>query len=148
MLSDEIVWAVRAAVYAHFAETGRAPSAAMAGARLGLGEAVAAEAFAVLHQRHALFLDVTAGTIRMAHPFSATPTDFRVHANGRVYWANCAWDALGIPAALGVEARAEMLYADTGERVRLGVPPDGADEAVRVHFLLPFARWYDDLVFT
>jgi len=148
MLSDEVIWAVRAAVYAHFAETGRAPSAAMAGARLGLGAAQAAAAFAELHKRHALFLDEAAGTIRMAHPFSATPTDFVVQANGRGYWANCAWDAFGIPAALGTGAVAELAYADTGERVRLRVPPEGEEGGARVHFLLPFARWYDDLVFT
>lgn len=148
MIDDDLVWAVRAAVYAHFAETGHAPSAAMAGARLGLSEAEAVAAFVELHRRHALFLDEATGAIRMAHPFSAIPTDFVVHANGRQYWANCAWDAFGIPAALGAAARAEMAYADTGERVRLHVPPEGAADGARVHFLLPFTRWYDDLVFT
>ena len=137
MIDDALVWAVRAAVYAHFAETGRAPSAAQAG-----------EAFAELHRRHALFLDEATGAIRMAHPFSAIPTDFVVHANGKQYWANCAWDALGIPAALGARAVVEMGYAGTGERAQLRVPVAGPDDGVRVHFLLPFARWYDDLVFT
>jgi hypothetical protein len=148
MLSDEVIWAVRAAVYAHFAETGRAPSATMAGARLGLSAAEAAAAFVELHRRHALFLDEATGAIRMAHPFSAILTDFVVRANGRQYWANCAWDAFGIPAALGTAAVAEMVYADLGAPVRRPVPPEGPDDGTKVHFRLPFARWYDDLVFT
>src|SRR3972149_242946 len=38
--------------------------------------------------------------IRMAPPFSGVETSFRVRIQDKVYFANCAWDALGIPAAL------------------------------------------------
>ena len=34
-------------------------------------------------------------------------TDYRVSSGGRTWWANCAWDALAIPAALTVDARIE-----------------------------------------
>jgi hypothetical protein len=147
-MSDELIWDVRAWVYGRFAETGRAPSASAAGARFGLGEAEAAGVFADLHKRHALFLDQATGAIRMAHPFSAVETDYRVHANGHVYWANCAWDALGIPAALGAEAEVEAVYAESGQRAQVRVPVAGPDTGERIHFLLPFARWYEDLVYT
>ena len=36
----------------------------------------------------------------MAMPFSALPTAFRVVVGERSVWANCAWDAFGIAAAL------------------------------------------------
>ncbi|MBA2382331.1 MAG: hypothetical protein H0V73_09505, partial [Chloroflexi bacterium] len=35
-------------------------------------------------------------------PFAARATDFQVEAAGRSWYANCAWDAFGIGAALGV----------------------------------------------
>jgi hypothetical protein len=33
----------------------------------------------------------------MLNPFSAVETPHRVEAGGRSWFANCAWDALGIP---------------------------------------------------
>jgi hypothetical protein len=166
---DALLWSLRAFIYQHFADTARAPTAAEAAARFGLSEPEAAAYYAELHQRHALFLDPATGAIRMANPFSGVPTPFRVHARGRAYFANCAWDALGLPAALGAPAEVEAACAHTGEPFTLTIGasglalrPDGT-QAVRlaldtrhsphvtrwrIHFLVPFRRWYDDLVFT
>jgi hypothetical protein len=146
---DTLDWSVRAFVFAHIVEHGRPPSVAEAAGSTGLGEDDARAAYRRLHRRHAIFLDPGSDAIRMAHPFSGVPTPFRVHANGRTYWANCAWDALGIPAALRADATAEATLADTGQAVTIGV----RDRTVRghgevVHFPLPFRRWYDDLIRT
>ena len=62
-----------------------------------------------LDRAHALVLDADTGAIRMANPFSAVPTPHRVHADGRRWHANCAWDAFGICAALQVDGRVERL---------------------------------------
>ncbi|MCL4298768.1 MAG: alkylmercury lyase family protein [Anaerolineae bacterium] len=83
------------------------------------------------------------------HPFSAIPTPFRVHAQEKAYWANSAWDSLGIPAALHSQARIETRCAESGQPVSLEVRQDRVvDRGDLIHFLVPFRHWYDDLVFT
>jgi hypothetical protein len=54
---------------------------------------------AALAAAHVVVLD-DRGTIRMAHPFAAYGDGARVDAGGRTWWGNCAWDGLGIVAAL------------------------------------------------
>jgi hypothetical protein len=102
-----------------------------------------------LHDAHALVLNATATELRMANPFSAVPTAYRVEAAGRWWYANCAWDALGVCAALGVDGRVEASCPDCGEPIALGVReqrPD--DESLVFHCLVPAARWWEDIVFT
>ncbi|MFN8385449.1 MAG: organomercurial lyase [Anaerolineales bacterium] len=79
----------------------------------------ATEYYKELHNRHALFLDLEALTVRMANPFSGIPTDFKVHANGKTYYANCVWDMLGIPAALHTDAVIEAVCTESNEVVKL-----------------------------
>jgi hypothetical protein len=85
----------------------------------------------------------------MAWPFSGVETPFQVRANGRTYFANCAWDSLGIPAALHADAEIEAVCAQSGDPIHLRVTGgqiSGSDALV--HFLVPFMSWYDDLAFT
>ena len=84
----------------------------------------------------------------MANPFSAVPTAYRVHAAGRWWYGNCAWDALGICAALGTDGRVETSCPDCGEAISFDVRdrrPD--DERLLFHCLVPASRWWDDIVF-
>jgi hypothetical protein len=85
----------------------------------------------------------------MANPLSAVATGFRVHVNGKCLWANCAWDSLGIPAMLHADATIEASLKPSGERVTYAVE-GGTLHApyALIHFPLPFARWYDDLIDT
>jgi alkylmercury lyase-like protein len=144
----EFDWRLRAAVYRHFADQGRAPSDDELAA-LGIDRGEVRAGLERLHDRHALLLDPTDRSIRMANPFSAVPTESRVRIGARRYWANCAWDALGIPAALHADAEIDALYCDDGAPARL-VVGDGAlrGDAGVVHFPLPVARWYDDQIET
>lgn len=149
---DDLDWTVRSFVYEYIVEHGWPPAAQETATGLGIEEAAARAAYARLDRRHALFLDPGApggDAIRMAHPFSGVPTPFRVHANGRAYWANCAWDALGIPAALRADAAIEAVLAEDDAPVRLAVEGGrmrGHGEVV--HVLRPFRAWYDDLIDT
>jgi hypothetical protein len=62
----------------------------------------------------------------LAYPWSATPTAFAaVLGDGRVRWACCAIDALGVAPMLGrpVTVRAGCHHCD--ERFELAVTPDG-----------------------
>jgi hypothetical protein len=168
MLNDTLLWQVRHFVYNHFADTTYAPSVDVTAAHFNISIEEASEYYKELHNRHAFFLDLETLTIRMANPFSGIPTDFKVHANGKTYYANCAWDMLGIPAALHTDAIIEAICTESNDAVQLEIK-DGyvtlsdsegslpstsktlrsaQSDMLLVHFPLPFARWYDDLVFT
>jgi hypothetical protein len=93
-------------------------------------------------------LDASTGELRMANPFSAVPTAFRVHA-GRWWYANCAWDAFGICAALGTDGRIETACADCGDPLVCEVRDRRLDDpALLFHCLVPATAWWDDIVFT
>jgi hypothetical protein len=94
-----------------------------------------------LHEAHALVLD--GDEILMANPFSAAPTPYRVEADGRWWYGNCAWDAFGICVLFGGEGRIE--HRDIVVRVR-DCRPD--DEALVFQVLVPASHWWDDIVYT
>lgn len=139
---------VRNATYRRFVELGRAPSAAEVAAALGESEDAVRTSWQRLHDAHALVLD-EAGEIRMANPFAAQPTDFRVRAAEREWYGNCAWDAFGIGAALGVDCEVDSHCPDCGEAVRVRLQDGRPDDASLVfHVLVPAAKWWSDIGFT
>ncbi len=147
---ERLGWEMRSFVYAHIVEYGLPPTAEQAADEFGIEPGEARAAYEWLHDRHALFLDPESREVRMAFPFSGIPTPFRVTTNGRSYWANCAWDMLGIPAALHTDAEIGAEYAENGSPVSLSVEGGRLRGEVDgfVHFPLPFGRGYDDLIFT
>jgi hypothetical protein len=148
-LPEKALWDIRAFVYRRFADTTRAPSLDETAAAFALTHEEAASAYEALHARHAFYLNPGTYEIRMANPFSNVETPFRVHAGGKTYFANCAWDSLGIPAALQLNADVEAACAQSGQPVTLQVRDGHVSESdVLVHFLVPFERWYVDLVST
>jgi hypothetical protein len=140
---------VRNLTYALFVELGRAPSADEVGQAAELkGDEIVA-VWRDLHEAHALVLRPASAEIRMANPFSAAPTAYRAEAADRWWYANCAWDALGICAALGVDGRLEASCPDCGEAISLEVRDQRVDdERLLFHCLVPARHWWDDIVFT
>ncbi len=135
---------LRNRTYAAFVELGRAPRPDEIGEE---GEIL--EGWRLLHDAHALVLEPDSDAIRMAHPFSAVPTPYRVYANERWWYANCAWDAFGIPAALGVDGRFESVCPDCDARYAVEVRDRRSDPSdLLFHVLVPAAQWWDDIVFT
>src|SRR5690349_5042970 len=114
-MDDELL-DLRNRTYAAFVELGRAPRAAELG-----NEDEVREGWRALHEAHAVVLDEATDELRMANPFSAVPTAYVVHADGRRWYANCAWDAFGITAALGVDGRVESSCPDCGEPLAVEV---------------------------
>jgi hypothetical protein len=140
---------LRNATYGLFVELGRAPVAAEAAAKAGMSVEDVKAGWRRLHEAHALVLDADTGGLRMANPFSAVPTPYRVRAGDRWWYGNCAWDAFGICAALGTDGRIETSCADCGEPIAVevaGERPD--DESLAFHCLVPASRWWDDIVLT
>ena len=146
MDDDDI--AVRNMTYALFVEIGGAPTVDDVAPRVGSRADDVATAWRRLHDAHALVLD-DAGALRMANPFSAVPTPFRVNAAGRWWYGNCAWDAFGICAALHTDGRIQTACPDCDHPIEIDVRDAGpGDEELAFHCLVPAARWWDDIVFT
>lgn len=140
---------VRLAVYQHLAATGVAPTGATIADRLALATAEVVTSFQRLRASRTLYLEPDGESIRMAPPFSAVPTQHRVRVGHLEYYANCAWDALGIPAALHQSGIVYSRCEQTQTPLELHVGLDGpAPSAWIFHSLVPAARWWDDLVFT
>ena len=96
-----------------------------------------------------LLLEPDGVTIRMAPPFSGVPTQHQVTVDGIHYYANCAWDALGIPAALHRPGLVHSRCEQSLEPLHLEVGVNGPEPSSWLfHCLVPAAKWWDDLVFT
>jgi hypothetical protein len=139
---------VRNATYRRFVELGRAPTAADVADTVGVREDALRAAWSRLQDAHALVLD-EAGELRMANPFSARPTDFPVEAAGRSWYANCAWDAFGIGAALHVDSEFDTHCPDCDEALHVRVRDGRVDDtSLLFHVLVPAASWWNDIGFT
>ena len=95
-----------------------------------------------LAERHVVVLDED-GTILMAHPFAAHTDGARVDAGGRTWWGNCAWDGLGIVAALRLPTATV-----TAQGVTLHVHDGQPREPGWFHVEVPARRWWDDVGYT
>lgn len=140
---------IRNLTYRTFVELGRAPTADQVAAAAGLSRADVDAAWAELHEQHALVLNPVTSEIQMANPFAAVPTAYRVRAGERWWYGNCAWDALGICAALHVDGEIEASCPECGETIALELRDQRVDdERLLFHCLVPAAHWWDDIVFT
>jgi alkylmercury lyase-like protein len=148
-MDEKKIWDIRAFIYQHFAETTHPPLAEETASRFALTRTEAISAYEQLHGRHALYLKPGTPEILMANPFSGVETPFRVRANSKTYFANCAWDSLGIAATLQADAEIEAACAQSREPIQLSVRNQQVPHAeALVHFLIPFREWYEDLVST
>ena len=146
----EVDLRIRNEVYASFVRTGNAPSPSGIGRALDLAPDDVADAYRRLHDAHALVLQPGRTEIRMLNPFSVAETPHRVEAGDRSWFANCAWDALGIPAVLHTDGTIHSACPDCGEHLELEVR-DGAlvrGAELLVHFVVPARHWWDDIGFT
>ncbi len=141
---------VRRHVYFGIVANGRPPSVAETAEAFDRQPSEVEDSYRRLHDAHALVLHPDSVDIRFANPFCFVSTPHRVTAGGKVWTGTCAWDALGIPAALHTDGEIDSECACCGESVRLCVENgdlvEGAD--LLVHILVPAHRWWDDIGFT
>ena len=141
---------VRRHVYFSVVANGRPPTAIETAAAFELDAAEVGDSYRRLHEAHALVLHPGSVDIWFANPFCFAPTAHQVRAGGRIWTGTCAWDALGIPAALHTDGQIGSECACCGAPVDLRVEDgelvEGAD--LLVHILVPARRWWDDIGFT
>src|SRR2546423_15638090 len=109
------------AIYRHFAETGQRPSVQTIAAGVGSDVSSIRGAYARLRAQRVLVLEPDGESIRMAPPFSGGPTQHVVTVDNTKYFANCAWDAFGIPAALRRAGRVHSRAEQSGEPRNLAI---------------------------
>jgi hypothetical protein len=140
---------VKLAIYKHFAETGQGPTPTEVAWRVNANVEEVLGVYKRLRIQRLLVLEDDGSTIRMASPFSGVPTQHVVTVDGIHYFANCAWDALGVIAALHKPGTVHSRCMQSGEPLHLKVGLDGPELSDWVfHCLVPAAKWWDDIVFT
>jgi DNA-binding transcriptional MocR family regulator len=142
--------AVKMNIYETIAQTTQVPTSADVAVLLSTSPEEVEAAMERLHKQRLLVPEPgDPSRIRMAPPFSGVETSFRVQVQDKVYSANCAWDALGIAAALHADALIEASDGYSGEpmllEVRNGQP---VPQACVIHFAVPAAQWWDDILYT
>jgi hypothetical protein len=141
---------VKLNIYETIAETTRPPTTSDVARALNASVEEVQAAFDRLHAERLLVPEPgDPSRIRMAPPFAGNETPFLVKVQGKSYHANCAWDALGIPAALHADAVIEAADGHTGEPIILEVK-DGKPmpQESAIHFAVPAARWWRDIIYT
>jgi hypothetical protein len=142
---------LRSLIYQQIVDTGGVPP------RSDLRSAIAEpgaldEQLRDLHEAHMIVLDDRpdrVGEIRMALPFSAEPTNFRVETQRGAWFANCAWDSLAVAAALHEDAHITSTWNDTDNLLERDIV-DGRldDHDGLIEFQIPARQWWDDIVET
>lgn len=137
---------VRASVFGVLVAGSREVTSSEIAVSTGFTVDAVAESLGRLADEHLLVLAGDGERVEMAHPFSGVPTGYRAEIGERSWWANCAWDAFGILALLG-EGRAvanPLGRSESAWTVRGGVVEPGGV----VHFVVPAARFWEDIWFT
>jgi len=139
---------VKLAIYHHFAETARRPSPAEIAEQVRVPVSAVLDIYQRLRAQRVLVLEDDGAAIRMAPPFSGVPTQHVAEVKGLRYFANCAWDVLGIVAALQQPGTVHSRCEQT-EPLHLAVGKEGPEPCGWLfHCAVPAAHWWDDIVFT
>ena len=128
MTDAELDREVRIAIARSIKTRGRIPTIAAVAADIGKDLAAVDASFARMIEGHVFIPAKDSHEIYAYDPFCVGPTDFFVTAAGRVWFGICAWDALGIPAALGEPGVVETHCGDCGESIIVEVDADGATD--------------------
>ena len=139
---------VRAFVYDITMRSARAPLREQIASALGGSEESVAQSLQRLSAARMLVLQRGTNEILMVPPFSAVPTPFVVEARNILYYANCIWDALGIPVMLNSDAQIGTSCGDCGAAMALSAEGDNVRGEGLLHFAVPARDWWKDIVFT
>jgi hypothetical protein len=140
---------LKLAIYEFTAAHARVPTVGQLAPVVGLSAGEVRAGYQRLFASRVLVLEADGETIRMAPPFSGVETQHEVTTDGKRFFANCAWDSLGILAALHAQGEVRTRCEQTREPIAIRVTRDGPLPAECVaHFAVPAARWWQDIVFT
>jgi hypothetical protein len=146
---EALAYDVRLYVFNDAAATGQLPQPPQISRALRRSETDVRAALERLAAGKVLIMAPTGGDIWAANPFCAVPSGFRVHAGGTRYWGICIWDAMGIAAALGADARITAPCGDCGDDMAIEVRGGRLHHAEGlVHFAVPAHHWWNNIAYT
>lgn len=141
--------AVRRRIYDQAMKVGLPPTIAELASSLSAPVSDVQASLQRLAEAHMLMLQKDTGEVLMANPFSAVPTPFLAQIGGRSYFGNCIWDVMGIPAMLQQDAVIRASCGDCGTAMTLRITQGALERGEGiVHFAIPAAHWWDNIVFT
>lgn len=142
--------AVRVHAYEHLLASGLPPTSLQIADHFGVKPAEALRALREMKIGKAILPHPATGEIWMAGPFASMPTPYTVIGRTAAWWANCAWDMLGVAQLANEQVRIQTQCVDCGDPMIFHVRPGAGEllDAAVVHFLVPARRWYDDIAFT
>lgn len=140
---------IRRFLFERAAATGVVPQASDIAAGLDLSATTVDDALKRLAAAKVLILAPNGGDIWAANPFCAVPSGIRVNVNGTQYWAICAWDALGIVAAVRASsATVRAPCGDCGEMLELEFKKGELSRTEGlIHFAVPARAWWKNIGF-
>src|SRR6266545_5714567 len=141
---------VKLNIYETIAKTTKMPTSSEVASAIGSSVAEIEQAFQRLYEKRLLVLEPgNSSQIHMAPPFSGIETQHRVKIQEKVYFANCAWDAFGIAAALKRDADIESTCADCDEPLTFQIRDETPlPQDCVVHFAVPAAQRWQDIIYT
>jgi len=148
MSTDGELRSVREAIYDAIVKRGVAPSTDDIADACAMTEPRVRKAVRALADAHVIVLRPGSMDLWAAPPFSAVPSGFKVRAQSGSWFAPCAWDAFGIPAALQADAEIDAVCAETGAPIRCGVRAGREFGSAVIHLLVPAALFWDDIIYT
>ena len=142
--------AVRIFVYDHLIARGLPPTTMDIAARFGVEPEDARRMLREMRIGKTILPRPETGEIWMAGPFASSPTGYKVSGRATHWFANCAWDMLGVAAIVNEPVHIDVQCGDCAEAMSFDVDAGDAELAGDsvVHFLVPAAHWYDDIGFT
>jgi hypothetical protein len=137
------------ALIRHMMDRGFAPTRFELADRFGVTPDQIARSLEALRDDHGVVLHPHVPEVWVVHPFSTAPTLFVVRKGDRAWWGNCAWCSLGIAALLGGDAvTIDTNLGAEGQPVTVHVDRGLVREELWVHFPIPMARAWDNVIYT
>jgi hypothetical protein len=140
---------LRTHIYDWIFAYGSPPTSRELAASFGVTQTDVKRALGSLRIGKTVLVAPSTGEIWMAGPFSAVETPYQVYGARTRWFANCAWDMLGVAILANEPVRVETRCTDCAAPMTLHVDPSRAPtDGCVVHFLVPARRWYEDIGFT
>lgn len=143
---------VRLHIFEHFLEHSRPPVAEQLMRSFSLSRDEVGLTLRELETARHLALVKGSLRILMAFPFSAIATPFIVHARGREYFANCAWDAVAFHAMLDDDVSIDSYCHHCATPIRLELRGNRATLVEPAESIVYLARrpteWWEDIITT
>ena len=145
-MNEELASKVHHAFLEPSLQTGRAPSASMVAAKLGIGIDAVRDSLCALEQGHGAVLHPHVCEPWIIHPISFSPSATWVEADGRGWWAPCMWCACGIATLAGEPVTIHARFGGEADDVDIHVQNGRVVERdLCVHFAVPPRSAWDNV---